>query len=451
MSNYTDRVNAPRADLTTVERLAAFAELGEEMGVTPPAAAATNTFAFGEGQAAQMARMSGMHAVDDSFNNADISEANMSPEEKAEKRRKEVMQKFVTMSIVDQMIEKIDLRLEEIGNKITALDQDNVQIGIDRQLLTAEQQQTLDESERLKGVKVEAEARTPEVEQAVIDAEQANADALIEQERAQRALLSANSPDDVIRCTHAIEVATEKVQLTTEELDLRREQAMTHVTNLEELDQGVLALETRLEEIERELGTLDTREASNNASIAELKIEQNELLEAKDKLQNDEEFRAKVEGGEYTVQEVMDEMPPAAQETFSQQLDGWINTATDAAWNAWSGVKSVASDALDTVVNAADSALTSVTTTASAAADAVVNTGSDMISSAKMTISGYLTSEPDPTGDRAPANAAAADFKAEPPTTIAEFNAGGLNKDSTPAIQPTPIPTPAPVYAELGR
>jgi len=442
----TDMMAEPR--ISTEEMLARFMQ--NEQEVTAHETGASNDFGFGaeatrKMQLAQQAGEGMVKGVDGSIGDAIYGGVDQNEEE----RRQKVVQRFVTMSVVDQMIKKIDLRLNEIDTEINHFRQDNLQIGIERERLTLEESEVRDELERHETTKAEAEARTPEVEQAVIDAEQANTEALLEQERAQRALISANGPDDVIRCTHAIEAATEKVELTTEELALRRQQALEHVTNLEELDQGILALEARLTEIETELGELDAREVSNNASIKALELEQSELRSAKDTLQNDEGFRAKVESGEYTVQEVISELPPAAQDTFTQQLDGWINTATDAAWSAWSGVKDVANNALeaasDTVNSALEGANNAISTVADGASTAV-NAASDLVNGAINTATNIVSSEP--TGDRVGTTAANEDgqgITATPPSTQNAFTAAvtpGLGHH--PAAAPVHTPAPAP-------
>ena len=288
-------------------------------------------------------------------------------EREKEKKFKRVMQQMAAIGYLDQLIEKIDLRLGEINTELTSLRDRQKEIGVKRRELKSEQEdvqndkeeavQSIGEEENnidnLKKQKGEIEGR--------IEAQENKG------ENADKRLKNARDPIEAQNAIDNKENAIKAGQEAQKELIDCNHKLSDAQQRLEVLNKAVKGYDDRLEEIKIELKGLYREETANADEIKTLEDEETQLKQDKIYLENPE-LRRLVEASKITPEEIQHNLSESSSKSFTTTLAEYhasvtktINSVTDTVSGAVDSITGTVSSAVDSITGTVSSAVDSVT------------------------------------------------------------------------------------------
>ena len=296
-------------------------------------------------------------------------------EEQTEKRKQQcrAMQAANITELLDNMIADIDLQIEGIDLDISALEAQQAAIAQEKETLIQERDSIQGEADDLEALE---------------SADEARAAAAAKVESAQNAVTNATDPVEAMERLERLREAEREQHLCDEEYERRREVVRSRGIDPDKWDERLETVRERLETLDERIEQLELDEAKNASELARLRETRAELVSNKENLEtirehvDSPEIQAKITSGEYTnVGHIIDSLPPEKQTSVNSGLDNFVRSPSWASFE-------------DGLYAAKDAVVETVT-------ENIINPVSNAVSGAYNTITGYLTSEPDPTGDRA--------------------------------------------------
>ena len=284
-------------------------------------------------------------------------ESSAQKQEREKRRFERAVRQMAAIGYLDQLIEKIDLRLGEIDTELTSLRDRQKEIGVKRRELKSEQEDVQNDKENgvqnigeeenkidnLKKQKGEIEGR--------IEAQENKG------ENADKRLKNARDPIEAQNAIDDKENAIKAGQEAQKELIDCNHKLSDAQQRLEVLNKAVKGYDDRLEEIKIELKGLYREETANADEIKTLEDEETQLKQDKIYLENPE-LRRLVEASKITPEEIQHNLSESSSKSFTTTLAEYHASVTKT---------------IDSVTDTVSSAINSVTDTVSSAVDSVTS------------------------------------------------------------------------------
>lgn len=234
----------------------------------------------------------------------------------------------ITNNIINNLIAEIDVGIASITSQINSIEEQLAQTALRREEILRERLETEQSHAELLEDREELEDT---IDGAQLDSEAAE----LAHQQAMMAMIRADNPD-------AIVAAEQRVDLTREEAEAAAHRLLEQRVELEELDTEISRLDSIIQRLDANLSTLSEEELTLLEEHSDLVSDREQLIVMRDRL-DDPEFRAAVERGEITREDVLERMPEELQTSvFENIVDRFQNTvgyATDAISSVGNSIK----------------------------------------------------------------------------------------------------------------